>query len=123
MAINNVMVSGRLVKDAELKEAGGNKLLTFTLAVNEYQKDKDDYVNFFDVNVWGGRATYLSKHLVKGVLICVSGKLRQDRWEKDGKKNSKIKITGNDVEVLKQKEQQFANNNNVKNEDLGDLPF
>ena len=42
----------------------------------------------------------LKPYLVKGQKIAVDGYLKQDRWEKDGQKFSKIQIVANSVQLL-----------------------
>jgi len=41
-----------------------------------------------------------AKYLSKGRGIIVEGRLKQDRWEKDGKTQSKVKISANNVHFL-----------------------
>jgi single-strand DNA-binding protein len=98
MIDTNIMILvGRLTKDAELTYANsGTALCKFSLAVNGYKKD----VSFFDVTLFGKTAENLHKYLLKGTQILVSGSIKQDRWEKDGQKQSKVSIIGNTIQLL-----------------------
>ena len=95
--LNKTCLVGSVVKQPDLEIKGnGISLLTFTLAVNRNHKNKDgeyeDKVSFFDFTVFGKEAESLQKHLVKGTVVSIEGHLEQERWEKDGKKFSRIKI-------------------------------
>ena len=102
MDLNNATISGRLTRDPELKyTSGGTATLTLSLA-NEWSKkgasgEWEKQTNFFDVKVWGKIAEWLSKDLTKGTLVSVQGELRQERWEKDGQKNSRVVINADKV--------------------------
>ena len=64
------------------------ELASFTIAVD----DRGDYTNFIDCTAWGKTAETIANHFAKGKQIGVSGRLRQDRWEKDGQKRSKVGV-------------------------------
>ncbi len=98
MIDTNIMILvGRLTKDADLTYANnGTALCKFSLAVNGYKKD----VSFFDVTLFGKTAENLHKYLLKGTQILVSGSIKQDRWEKDGQKQSKVSVIGNSIQLL-----------------------
>ena len=102
--INHVVLVGRLTKEAELKyTAGGQAVCKFSLAVNRRRKVGDqweDEVNYFDVVLWGRQGEALNQYLVKGKSIGVEGELRQDRWEQDGQKRSKIEVVASNIMLL-----------------------
>lgn len=100
---NTVTVSGNLTRDPE-EIANGNGA-GFSLAVNESFKKKgsdtyEEYTNFFEVAVWGGAAGPVLKFLEKGARVVVTGRLKQERWEKDGQKRSAVKIHAQNVEFM-----------------------
>ena len=117
--LNKTCLVGRVVKQPDLEIKGnGISLLTFTLAVNRSHKNKDgeyeDKVSFFDFTVFGKEAESLQKHLVKGTVVSIEGHLEQERWEKDGKKFSKVKIVPDSINPFverKSKEQSDAEEN------------
>lgn len=102
--INNVSVVGRLTKDAELKYTNsGFAISNLSLAVNSSRKDGDQWVDeasFFDVTILGRVAETLNQYLQKGKQIAVAGELKQDRWEKDGQKRSRVYILSNNIQLL-----------------------
>lgn len=98
MAINVVTVSGNLVSDCEKFTAGETPAISFSIAVNEYSKDKE-FANYFDCVLFGNRAKGLAPFMTKGKKVTVCGKLRQDRWQaEDGSNRSKVRIVANDVD-------------------------
>ncbi|MDA3851983.1 MAG: single-stranded DNA-binding protein [Spirochaetaceae bacterium] len=105
--MNNVIVEGHLVRDPE---AGltpkGTPFCRFSLAYNNYFKRKDEKehnndVSFFDVEVWSDLAEFSEKYLKKGKGIRIVGRLRQDRWtDEKGSNRSKIKIVGQQLDFI-----------------------
>lgn len=102
--INQVILVGRITRDAELRyTASGTALCNFSIAVNRRVKKGDqwsDEASFFDLTLWDKQAENLNKYLVKGTQIAVQGELRQDRWEKDGQKQSKVQVFVNNLQLL-----------------------
>jgi len=99
---NIVTLISRIVKDAELTYTkSGTALCKFAIASNSYQgKDKDDYVSFFDIVLWGKQGEALNPYLKRGQQVGVAGSLRQDRWETDGNKRSRVNIVANNIQLL-----------------------
>ena len=52
----------------------------------------------------GKTAEALVQYLTKGRQIVVQGELRQERWEKDGQKQSKVRINANAIQLVGGKE-------------------
>ena len=102
--INRVILVGRLTRDAELKyTSGGSPVAKFGVAVNRRRKVGDQWeeeANFFDVVVWGRVAEALNQYLVKGKQVGIEGELRQDRWEQDGQKRSRVEIVASNIMLL-----------------------
>jgi len=102
--INNVILLGRLTRDAELKyTAGGQAVAKFSIAVNRKKKNGDqweDEANFFDIVLWGRQAESLKQYLVKGKQVGIEGELRQDRWQQEGQNRSKVEIVAQNIQLL-----------------------
>lgn len=97
MSINRVFLSGNLTRDPDVMATNsGITVLTFGIAVNDRRKgdtgEWENYPNFFDCVVYGNRADALKSYLEKGSRVAVEGRLRQQRWEKDGQKRSRIEV-------------------------------
>ena len=107
--LNHVVLIGRLTRDLGADErsfgyvANGQARANVSIAVNRSRKNGEqwvDEVNYFDVTIWGKTAENLKPFLLKGKQICVDGYLKQDRWEKDGQKQSRVSIVANNVQLL-----------------------
>lgn len=87
--INSVVLAGNVVADPESRSTStGKTVATFRLAINNPLSDKD--VVYIDVDTWEKQAEFVVNHVKKGSAVSVIGRLKQDSWEKDGKKNYKI---------------------------------
>lgn len=102
--INNVTLVGRLSRDAEYRStSSGTSVCNVNIAVNRRVKKGEiwvDEASYFDVQIWGKMGESLKPYLLKGRQIAVNGELRQERWEKDGVKNSKVVIFCENVQLL-----------------------
>jgi single-strand DNA-binding protein len=95
--LNSVSIMGRLTRDSELQFTNnGTAVSKFSVAVNHW---KDD-VSYFDVVIYGKLAEGINKYLTKGRQLGVSGELRQQRWEKEGRTQSRIEIVASNVELV-----------------------
>ena len=97
--MNNVSVSGRLVRDPDCKEFDDGKMVCdFTLAVNGYKKEDTVFVK---IKAWAARAKSCGEFCKKGSLVNVSGSLRANSWTaKDGTKKRELYILASDVEFV-----------------------
>jgi len=101
--LNDVKLIGNLCRDPELKYTqSGVALWKVPLAVpRSYKKgetwEKD--TSFFDIEAWGKLAEILNG-MAKGQRVLVIGELRQEQWEKDGQKHSKVKVVASAVEKI-----------------------
>lgn len=71
--MNQVVIVGRLVRDAELRyiQGSGTAALGFTVAVDRDYKKKDGTkeTDFINMQMMGPRAEKLAEYLTKGKLI------------------------------------------------------
>lgn len=105
--LNNYICTGRLTRDPETKYLpSGKQVCNFAIAVNNpYQSGgewKQD-TTFLDVSCFDKTAERAAD-LSKGDGVCVEGKLKQENWERDGVKHSKIKVQANSVKSMKEAE-------------------
>lgn len=102
--MNKIIISGRLVRDAELGFIGatGTPKITFSMAVERnYQKDKNNKkVDFINCEMIGKHTENLCQHVTKGKQILVEGELNIDNYEKDGEKRSFTKVKVDRLEFL-----------------------
>ena len=104
MSLNSVNIMGNLTRDPELRYTpSGKSVCNLSVANNRiYSKNNEKVteVSYFDVEVWGVIAENCVKYLAKGRGIIVEGRLKQDRWEKDGKTQSRVRIAANNIHFL-----------------------
>ena len=104
MSLNSVNIMGNLTKDPELKYLpSGKSVCNLSIANNRVYTsngEKVSEVSYFDVEVWGVVGENCTKYLAKGSGIIIEGRLKQDRWEKDGKTQSRVRITANNIHFL-----------------------
>ncbi|MBI1901062.1 MAG: single-stranded DNA-binding protein [Planctomycetia bacterium] len=94
---NLVVLAGNLTRDVDLRHiASGTAVADVTVAVNEKRKTPNgewvEDVSFVDVTLWGRTAEVASEYLGKGSNLLIEGRLKLDRWEKDGQKHSKLRV-------------------------------
>ena len=115
---NKVTLIGRLTRDADLKyTTTGTAIAAVSLASNRSVKKQDNWeteVSYFDANIYGRMAENLKPYLLKGKMILIAGRLKQDRWEKDGQKFSRIKIEVEEVQLLGGNSSENPNNSNER---------
>lgn len=102
---NKSFVMGRLVRNAETKTTSeGLFIAHFSIANNQAKKNQDgswgETVHYFEFSLYGKRAEALAPYLLQGQLVAIEGHLIQRRWEKDGKKFSKLEIAVDDIQLV-----------------------
>ena len=103
-SFNRVILVGNLTRDPELRYIpSGTAVSEIGLAVNDRVKRGDQWVDettFVDVTLWGRTAEVANEYLSKGSPVLIEGRLKLDRWEKDGQKHSKLKVVGERMQML-----------------------
>ena len=82
--INNVVLVGRMTRDAELRYTPQNQAVaTFTLAVNRNFKNQsgEREADFINVVIWRQQAENLANWAKKGALIGVTGRIQTRNYE------------------------------------------
>ena len=67
-------ISGRITKDATMRQAGNSNVCSFGMASNKTVKGEDK-TTFVDVSIFGARGDALRQYLTKGSFVVVSGEL------------------------------------------------
>ncbi|MEX2308076.1 MAG: single-stranded DNA-binding protein [Pirellulales bacterium] len=107
-SFNRVVLVGNLTRDPELRYLpSGMAVSDIGLAVNDRFKRNDQWVEepvFVDITLWGRTAEVANEYLSKGSSVLIEGRLKLDRWEKDGQKHSKLKVVGEKMQMLGSRE-------------------
>ena len=116
--MNTVILIGRLVRDPEFKYTpNGNVVTTFTLAVDRPFKNQngEKETDFIPIVTWNKLAENCDKHLGKGRLVAVEGRLQIRNYEtQDGQKRKVAEVVANSVQFLDRAKGEI---------NLDDLPF
>ncbi|MCQ2577502.1 MAG: single-stranded DNA-binding protein [Treponema sp.] len=129
--INTVILIGNLTRGVNDDErsfgysANGTARASVSVAVNRSVKKGEEWVDevsYIDVTIWGKTAENLRPYLVKGQKIAVKGYLKQDRWEKEGQKFSRLSVTADQVQLVGNKKTE-DNGGNPAYSDLGNKPM
>lgn len=82
--INNVVLVGRMTRDAELRYTPTNQAVaTFTLAVNRNFKNQagEREADFINIVIWRQQAENLANWAKKGALIGITGRIQTRNYE------------------------------------------
>jgi len=104
-SFNRVILLGNVTRDPELRYiANGTAVTDIGLAVNDRRKTATgewvEETTFVDVTLWGRTAEVAGEYVTKGSPLLIEGRLKLDTWEKDGKKNSKLRVVGERMQLL-----------------------
>ncbi|MFN9273509.1 MAG: single-stranded DNA-binding protein [Planctomycetia bacterium] len=104
-SFNKLILLGNVTRDPELRYiANGTAVTDIGLAVNDRRKTATgewvEETTFVDVTLWGRTAEVAGEYVTKGSPLLIEGRLKLDTWEKDGKKNSKLRVVGERMQLL-----------------------
>ncbi len=112
---NSIHLIGNIGQDAELLNTkNGEQFLKFSLATNEYSRDKAGNkitrTEWHSVLVFGSeRAKRLKEEFTKGKLVAINGVLRYNQWtDKHDQKRNDAVIHLEDFAYLSSKEREEA---------------
>lgn len=117
--MNKLFVTGRLVKDPEMRDLKvGNETVKhcrFRIAIA--RRNTENETDFFNVVVWRKQAENCGKYLKKGSQVSVVGRIENSMFKgKDGKDVQATEIIAEEVEFLNRvtTDEQPVNNSTKK---------
>lgn len=111
--INNIVIMGRLTKDAEERKTNSGKTVCgFCVALDDrFDKEK---THFVDVVAWNKTAEFICKYFHKGSMIAVQGRLATRTWEdKNGTKHKAVEIVADEVSFCGDKKSENSNSSST----------
>ena len=112
--INNVILTGRLTKNLELRQTSTGKSMTyFTLAVNRNFKNEQGVsgADFITCVAFGVQAENMARYLTQGSLIGIEGRISTRNFQgKDGNTVYVTEVIAGNVTFLESKKQQTNTN-------------
>ena len=108
--VNKVILLGRLGKDPVIR----NNCVNFSIATAESWKDKKtgeqkEQTEWHNIVAFGKLVEIISKYLSKGSQVYIEGKLKTDKYEKDGVTRYNTKIILDRLHMLGSKKDANGN--------------
>ena len=107
--MNKIILTGRLTEDPTVKYRMGTEPAIFNFAVPDMSMKRDEQGNyptdFFRCTCWNILAEIVEMHCSKGTKLLISGKLKNNNYEKNGKKVYSNEIVIDSLEFLETKKQ------------------
>ena len=104
--INKVILIGRATRDTELRSTGsGTSVSNIRLATNRVMRTKDgelkESTQYHTVICWERLAEQTGKHVSKGRLVYVEGRLESRSFtDKEGREREVTEVIASDVQFL-----------------------
>lgn len=105
--MNKITLTGRLTEEPKVTYSTGTEPVAralFNFAVPDMSMRKDGEGNyptdFFRCTCWGKLAEVVEKHCNKGTKLLISGRLKNNNYEKDGQKVYSNEIVIDSLEFL-----------------------
>nr|DAS85916.1 MAG TPA: Single strand binding protein [Bacteriophage sp.] len=130
--INNVVLTGRVTKDIELKVTPtGKSVCLFSLAVErKFAQNGEKITDFINCQLWGKSAETLEKYGKKGMMIGVEGRIQTRKYtNQQGQTVYVTEVVADSFSFLEKKQsndqQQFNDFENYGGFEVNDddLPF
>lgn len=96
--LNNVVLMGRIIADAELKHTGsGIPVTKFCIAVaRRYQKDGERITDFINCVAWRETAEFICRYFRKGDPLAVIGEIQTRKYtDRDGNNRTAFEVLVN----------------------------
>lgn len=107
MNMNKITLTGRLTEEPKVTYSAGAEPVaraSFNFAVPDMSMKRDEDGNyptdFFRCTCWGKLAEIVEKHCNKGTKLLISGRLKNNNYEKDGQKVYSNEIVIDSLEFL-----------------------
>lgn len=127
MAINKVILLGRVGKDPEIQQFDGGNKASFSVATTERGfttrdgKEIPEKTEWHNIVCWKGLSTIVERFVKKGDLIYLEGKITTRSWDSDNGKKYITEIVADNIELLGNKTESKVAEDMEKESD--GLPF
>ncbi len=105
--MNKITLTGRLTEEPKVTYSAGAEPVaraSFSFAVPDMYMKRDEEGNyptdFFRCTCWNKLAEIVEKHCNKGTKLLISGRLKNNNYEKDGQKVYSYEIVIDSLEFL-----------------------
>ena len=125
--INNVVLTGRITRDLEVKNTGsGLSILNFSIAVERPFKNKqgERETDFINIVAFRKNADNIAKYFSKGDGIGIEGRIQTGSYTKDnGQKVYTTDVVADSFDFPIQNKSQPSNRQQQNNQQSNDNPF
>lgn len=123
MAVNKFIGIGNLGRDPEIRAtAEGTAVANISIAITEKYKDKQgvqkEVTEWVNIAFFGKLAEVVAQYLRKGSKIYVEGKLKTEKYDKNGETRYSTKIIGERMEMIGGREEKKQNEKAESEDDL-----
>ncbi|HGA2151782.1 TPA: single-stranded DNA-binding protein, partial [Streptococcus agalactiae] len=112
--INNIVLVGRMTKDAELRYTPSNQAVaTFSLAVNRNFKNQsgEREADFINCVIWRQQAENLANWAKKGALVGITGRIQTRNYEnQQGQRIYVTEVVAENFQLLESRNSQQQTN-------------
>ena len=120
--LNQCQFIGRLGKDVELRYTPTNDpVANISLACGWKNKEKEG-TEWINVTAFGKLAEVVAQYLNKGSQVFVQGKMKTEKYTKDGVDRYSTKIIADKIQMLGKKADTIEPVKKQQESDLSDLP-
>lgn len=122
--LNQVTAIGRIGQEPQYRETERAKVLTFSVATTERQRDGEDKTTWFNVVSFGDNGEFLSSTLAKGDRVAVTGRIELETYDrKDGTPGASLKVVADTVVPLTDKRNGNSGSAPAKRHQPEELPW
>lgn len=112
MSLNKILLIGNVGQDPQIRTAGDQKVASFTLATTEKRKDKSgnpiQETEWHNIVIWGKLAEVAEKYVTKGTMLYIEGKIKTEKYTKDGQDRFMTRIVASSFQMLGGKREESA---------------
>src|SRR5690606_12551856 len=122
--MNNCTFDGRVGRDAQVRDAGRTKVMSFSLAYTTGFGDNMEST-WLNVSLFGQRAEKLAQHVTKGTFLIVTGEIKLRKYTaNDGTEKQSLDLTANDIHFVPGTRDSAGSSDDVSDDEVTeDIPF
>lgn len=109
--MNNIIITGNICHDLEVKTSGETKILNFTVAVRRKFKDKEGNYpsDFIRCVAFNKQAEFITNYFKKGSPILIQGNLQTNTYETEsGEKRTSFNVVVENINFFGGKNEQTS---------------
>jgi single-strand DNA-binding protein len=127
MTVNKCIFIGNLGRDPEFRATpDGLSVANIAIAVTEKYKDKQgqqkEITEWVNIVFFGRLAEVAAQYMAKGMQIYVEGRMKTEKYEKDGITRYSTKIVGEKMQMLSRKNEKQNNSEQRTQESESEMP-